>query len=445
MHGVMKKSFLIIIISGLLISICPAQKLLDIYKKGPVKLVPDKSYGANNNWESLFNRYYDTLNISEGEREQYKKIILGQDGSVFMSHKNRYEIWKFGPNGNFNKKFGSKGGKPGQFAMLPEVKSIVDGKYILTSDVNARLNLFDLEGKYFKSLKLDYMTGPFQSLGNGDLLLEGTVMFKNQESGGKYTSYKWRHIIVNLNIYSGKTKIVYEVMEDADYKYPNTKNKDSLAPVQIPTPGNKIYVPHYMFFRQPVFTLLNDGRFILSARGTGDVKIFSKNGREISAFKLAITPLNITEKDVQERYENLKKGLEEALERIRSTPWAKGDYKKQSIDGIQQSLKNSDRYKDIKNYYPQLPYFSNIILDDEGNFLVFEFTYSEEKESNKFNVIAYDNAGKILAKTSFICDDYKLNFSENTFIISKGYVYALAELKNHKGMPLRLIRFKMTN
>jgi hypothetical protein len=60
-------------------------------------------------------------------------------------------------------------------------------------------------------------------------------------------------------------------------------------------------------------------------------------------------------------------------------------------------------------------------------------------------VIAYDNAGKILAKTSFICDDYKLNFSKNTFIISKGYVYALAELKNHKGMPLRLIRFKMTN
>jgi hypothetical protein len=362
-----------------------------------------------------------------------------------MSHKNRYEIWKFGPDGNFSKKFGVKGGKPGQFAMLPEVQSIVDGKYILTSDVNARLNLFDLDGKYFKSLKLDYMTDAFQPLGNGDLLLEGTVMFKSPESGGKYTAYKWRHIIVNLNIYSGKSKIVYEVMEDGDYKYPNTKNKDSLAAVQIPPPGNKIYVPHYMFFRQPVFTLLKDGRFILSARGTGDVKIFSKEGKETSAFKLGITPLNITEKDVQERYVNLKKGLEETLDRIRSIKWENEDYKKQSLDGIQQSLKTSDRYRDIKNYYPQLPYFSNIILDDEGNFLVFEFTYSEEKESNKFNVIAYDNAGKILARTSFICDDYKLNFSANTFIISKGYVYALAELKNSKGMPLRLVRFRMTN
>ena len=441
----MKKPFLIILISGLFISLCPAQKLLDIYKKGPVKLVPDKSYGAGNNWESLFNLYYDTVNILEGEREQYKKIILGQDGSVFMSHKNRYEIWKFGPDGNFNKKFGSKGGKPGQFAMLPEVESIVNGRYILTSDVNARLNLFDLEGKYFKSLKLDYMTDSFQPLGNGDLLLEGTVMFKSQVEGGKFTVYKWRHIIVNLNIYSGKTNIVYEVMEDADYKYPNTKNKDFLAPVQIATPGNKIYVPHYMFFRQPVFTLLKDGRFILSARGTGDVKIFSKQGKETSAFKLAITPLNITEKDVKERYENMKQELEDALVRMKSVHYANEEAKKQNIDGIQQLQKNSDRYKDIRNYYPQLPYFSNIILDDEGNFLVFEFTYSGEKESNKFNVIAYDNAGKILARTSFICDDYKLNFSANTFIISKGYVYALAELKNSKGMPLRLVRFKMTN
>jgi len=116
----------------------------------------------------------------------------------------------------------------------------------------------------------------------------------------------------------------------------------------------------------------------------------------------------------------MKKGLEEALVRIRSAHWEKEDNKKQSIDGIQQLQKNSDRYKDIKNYYPQLPYFSNIILDDEGNFLVFEFTYSGEKESNKFNVIAYDNAGKILARTSFICDDYKLNFPKTPSSFQKG-------------------------
>ncbi len=104
----MKKAILIIMISGLFVSFCTAQKLLEIYKNGPVKLIPEKTYGAKNNWGSLFNLYYDTLNISEREREQYKKIIVAPDGSVFMSHKNRHEIWKFVPDGIFVLSCGSK-------------------------------------------------------------------------------------------------------------------------------------------------------------------------------------------------------------------------------------------------------------------------------------------------------------------------------------------------
>ena len=99
----------------------------------------------------------------------------------------------------------------------------------------------------------------------------------------------------------------------------------------------------------------------------------------------------------------------------------------------------------MKNYYLYFPYFSNIIPDDEGNLLVFEFTSAEQKESNIFNVIAYNTNGQKLARTSFICDDYDLSFSESTFVISKGYVYAVAKLKNTTGMPLRLVKLRITN
>ena len=104
-----------------------------------------------------------------------------------------------------------------------------------------------------------------------------------------------------------------------------------------------------------------------------------------------------------------------------------------------------DFYKDITHYSPYLPFFSNIILDDEGNFLVFEFTGKDDTKSNVFNVIAYDKSGRRLARTSFVCDDYELNFSESTFVISKGYVYAMAKLKNSHGMPLRLVKLKISN
>jgi hypothetical protein len=119
--------------------------------------------------------------------------------------------------------------------------------------------------------------------------------------------------------------------------------------------------------------------------------------------------------------------------------------KKGTLARNEKALSMIDKLKNSEGYFPHLPYFSNIIVDDEGNLLVFEFTSRDEKQSNIFNVIAYDNTGKKLARTSFICDDFDLSFSESTFVISKGYVYAVAKLKNFKGMPLRLVKFKISN
>jgi hypothetical protein len=440
----MKKTTLVILIFILYASLSYSQKLLDLYKKGPVRLISEKDYGIDNDWPSLFNLYYDTLNIMEGEREEYKKIIVAPDGSVFMSHKNRHEIWKFGPDGTLAKKFGTKGGKAYQFPYLPSVEPVVDGKYVFTTDANARLKFFDLEGNYFKSITLDYMTGSFQPIGNGEILLEGNVMWKKTDP--KYIIYDWRHIIVNLNLYTGAEKIVYSYFENASHKILNSTNPDSIVIIQsVYTPGEKFYLPNYLNFKRPVFTFLKDGKFLLSNRETGVVKVFDKAGKELSNFKLDINPVKITEKDVTENYEMIKQSLNEANERIKESTTIPETRKTIMINQNGNIFSDIERYNNIENYFPYLPFFSNIIVDNEGNLLVFEFTSENETVNNKFNVIAYDNAGKLLARTSFICDDYELNFSENTLVFSNGYVYTVAKLKNIKGMPLRLVKFKMTN
>jgi hypothetical protein len=382
--------------------------------------------------------------ISWKERGKNIKIIVAPDGSVFMSHKNRYEIWKFGPDGNFVKKFGTKGGKASQFPYLPSIEPVVDGKYIFTTDANARLKFFDLDGNYFKSITLKYMTRSFQPTSDGEILLEGNVMWKKTDS--KYISYDWRHIIVSLNLYTGAERIIYSVFENADHKILNTTNPDSMLfilPADIP--ANKTYLPNYINFKRPVFTMLKDGQFILSNRENGAVRVFDKAGKEISSFKLDITPIKITEKDVLENYEMLRQSLIRAIEKINASTTISYNRKQVMINQNEKTLGTLDRYKDIGNYFAHLPYFSNIILDDEGNFLVFEFTAKDEIKSNIFNVIAYDKSGKRLARTSFICDDYDLSFSESTFVISKGYVYAIAKLKNSNSMPLRLVKFRISN
>lgn len=457
----MKRMVLLFVFVSLTVSFLPAQRLLDIYKKGPVRLVADITYGARNNWGSLFNLYYDTISKGVG-REEDKRIVLAPDGSVFMSHKNRHEIWKFGPDGNFIKAIGSKGGKQNQFPMMPSIQQVVDGKYIFTCDVNARMKFFDLDGNFFKALTLKYMTGGFQPLGNGKMLLEGNVLWHAKTSDPKYNTYKWRYIIVLLDIYSGEEKILYDTFEPGDFKSYNTTNRDSIRMEQIPTPDGKIYLPNYMIFKRPVFVFLKSGQFLQFDRKTGEVRYMNAGGKEISRFKLDITPVNATEKDVLEYYESTKQSLLKSVARARtlrdSTIISRGERGTtpgtvikafpNSVNVItsgEKTLTRIESLKDITNYYPNLPYFSNIIVDDEGNLLVFEFTSSEERQSNIFNVIAYNANGQKLARTSFICDDYNLSFSESKFVISKGYVYAVARLKNTTGMPLRLVRFKMSN
>ncbi len=457
----MKRMVLLLFVIIIQAGIVSAQKLVDIYKNGPVKLVADQTYGANNNWESLFNLYYDTLRRDVG-REDAKKIILAPDGSLFMSHSNRHEIWKFGPDGNLVKKFGVKGGKAYQFPMMPSVHPVVDGKYVFTGDVNARLKFFDLNGNYFKSLTLDYMTGGFQPIGDGIVLLEGRVMWKNEEPGTKNIIYKWRHIIVKLNIYTGEEKIIYDFFEPANMRVINPSDKASSRMENIPPSDGKIYLPNYMLFNKPEFVLLKSGQFLRFDRKTGEVRYLDADGKEIQKFKLDITPTKITEKDALDHYESTNQSLIKSISYARlvrdSTKISKGE-RGTTPGTIIKTFPNSDdiirrgeealtkleSLKDINKYFPNLPYFSNIIVDEEGNLLVFEFTSKEDRESNIFNVVAYDANGKILAHTSFTCDDYDLDFSGGKFIISKGYVYAVAKLKNTAGMPLRLVKFKMTN
>jgi hypothetical protein len=438
----MKRMVFLLMVFTIQAGIVSAQKLIDIYKNGPVKLVADKTYGAKNNWETLFNLYYDTITKNVGP-EANKRIAVAPDGSVFMSHKNRHEIWKFGPDGNFVKKFGSKGSKPGQFVYMPSVHPIVENKYVFTSDVGGRLNFFDLNGNYIKTINLKYMGLAFQPIGNDNILLLGYTGWKT----------KARDMVVRLNISTGNEEILYDYFTDYP-KQLTIDNVDSLINAKkgsfdFHIPGGNPTVDNYINF-----TFLPDGKFIGSDRKSGEYTVYNTNGKELLKARMGIDPVKITEADVQENYEMMKRTFIAAIEaykkmllpanRKNNPDWSP-EHVQRYLNINQKWLDNVDIYRDIRNYYPYFPYFSNIIYDDEGNLLVFEFTNTNAKENNYFNVIAYDNNGQKIARTSFICDDYDLSFSDAKFVISKGYVYAVATLKNSMGMPLRLVKLRMTN
>ena len=79
----MRKLIMTLLFSGIMMSLS-AQKLVDIYKKGEVKLIPDTEYAKNNDWNEVFETYYDTIyNTPMGNR---KSLKLLPDGSVIVNH-----------------------------------------------------------------------------------------------------------------------------------------------------------------------------------------------------------------------------------------------------------------------------------------------------------------------------------------------------------------------
>lgn len=429
--------FIFVVFSSLAMN---AQKLNSIYINGDVKLVAVPEYGKQNDWNKLFNLYNDTVN--NGWQQSTKAIIVAPDGSVFMSHKNRSVIWKFSPDGTFEKRFGSKGSKPGQFVMMPRVECVIENKYVLTGDAGGHINIFDQNGNFIKTITLKYMANDFLPLGNSNVMLLGFTVWKTQS----------RDMVVNLNIDNGSETIIHDFFTDYPKQGGKPANADSI--IKAAKGHYNLRVPAFGTGNNTQLILLPDGKFIKTDRKTADYTLYSPTGSELVKAKMEIDPVKISQKDVEQNYKILKKTFTENVARYkkmldpnsptrtRNPDWSPVATERY-LKNAQAWLDNLDLFRDINNYYPYFPVYSNIMVDDEGNLLVFEYTSISDKATNRFNVIAFSSNGKKLGRTSFVCDDYDLTFSRSSFVFSKGYVYAVAKLKKVSGMPLRLVKFKM--
>jgi 6-bladed beta-propeller len=400
------------------------QKLSELYKKDLIQLEPENDYAQNNNWKELFYDYNSTgFGRPLGQR---KKIVIAPDGSVFMSHKTLHEIWKFDSKGNLVKKFGSQGSKPGQFVYLPSVEGILDGKYLITDDVQGRLNFFDLNGNFIKVLKLDYMPEAITPLRDGKIAILGYVPWKETQS---------KNILRIKDCNSGSEKEIWQEFE--------AYNKNIMIAIKIPHGGSMSYsLPynHPMALRFRLATSKN-GNLIIASPKTGDVKEYNPDGQVLNTFKLNIVPLKITDEDINEQYDRAVKN-EVQFEDFLATRGSKltDSEKKEMIDSYKKQMIN---YKDRKFYPENLPYFSSLIIDSDGNLLVFEYTKDEDKTSNKFRAYSYDMKGNFLGTSSFKSESFDLSFTASTFQFHNSFVYAVINKNADKNSPPQIVKMKL--
>ncbi len=396
-----------------------SQSLNSMYKKSQVRLEESPDYAIKNDWQNLFP---DAGKVEFGKNTGLsKEIVVAADGSVFMCHKTLYEIWKFDKNGNLIKKFGSKGSKPGQFPSHFSIFGLLDGKYLCTYDNQGRIMFFDTEGRFIKKLQLDYMPLDMVALKGSKIAILGFVVGKNGKD------------IVSLKDFNtGKEKIIWTKIEESTDK----------TSIVIQTPDHCMMswtIPFcHSSLTNPKLAMSKTGNLLLGMPGDGNIIEYSPDGIKVKTLSLKITPMNITDADINENYALFVKKSDEFAATInKNEKYTQAD-KQQTIKQLKDQLW---KIKDRSLYPKYLPYFSSLIVDSDGNILVFEFTKKEE--TNKFKAYAYDNSGNEIGSSCFVAENFELSFIPSTFAFSNGYIYAVGIRKNGGKVPIRLVKFKL--
>ena len=404
-----------------------AQKLIDVYKKGVVKLVPDAEYAQGNNWNKVFETYTDTLyGKPMGNR---KSLLVMPDGSVVVNHAYRNYYTKFSPNGRFEKEFGVKSSSGQPFKKVNHIAGIINNNTFYTGlDNMGKMVCFDFNGNYIRSLKLDYMTREMIPLPNKKIAVVGWAIWEK----------KFRDFVAIVDYETNSEKVIWEEYTDRcptigecklfNYGYafkergaisfntmPYTKETGLSSPPQIASTGNQL---------------------IVTIPTTGEIRVYDLNGNLKSKDKIgwATSYISVEEQKVIQQ---------KAIDKFKQQPpvyadWVSPEENKLAFESILKQME-ADLSK-ISEPIP-IPVFSTIIKDSDNNLLFFEFP--KEANANKFNVWIYENSGKFICQSSFACDDYNLEINPAKMVFHNGYIYGLQIAKDSTGIPLRLVRFKI--
>ena len=393
----MKKLFLII---GLAIATCfqvDAQV---------IQLVPDETYGAGNNWDKIFDTYYDTLlGQPYGLRKQ---LVLFDDGKAIVSHatRNRYSL--FDANGKFLKDitlyFADKGKKPRN---LQPVEGRLGNLYFTKANNTGDIYLFNDKGLIVKELKIKYQALEMLALDDHHIAIYGGTSWTN----------KYRHLVSILDTKTGKEKILCDEFRESSGEL---KNK-----------GYFIYTEGKRDDMKGQWQIAKvNGKLIVSNPIDGLVRTYDFNGNKISEKLLDWEPQTLTVEEQialqNARIKDLKDELPgETDERVLRFY---NDFITFYENGIQ-------HIKEPIN----MGWFTMAIKGNDDNILF--FGDAEVAGQNTFHVYSVSK-GQSISTGSFQCEDYDLALTKKRFVCHNGFYYGIQVLKNCDGMPLRLVRFK---
>ncbi len=370
------------------------------YSAESVKLIPETSFLSNADWKMLF--YDESQSNVAGRIGLNKQIAVGPDERVYISDRSNFTITILDKTGRLIKTFGKKGYKPGEFVNNQDFDGILDDKLLVISDNQGRINFFDLDGNFVNMLTIDFMPLRIFPLKSGNLIVWGHVPVKGR---------KWKNVLAEVDYPTGKYTVFYEVL----------KSGKKANMITIPIEDNLVAISAPYTSGRKMIRATKDDRIVFANSSSDIVKLFSRvEGKyKESEFRIKVEPIEIGVEEKEEYYQNFIEKLE-----------------KKGIDTIY-----AEKVKEEGFYPDHLPYFYNLILDEENSAMFFIYTNNEDED---YAFQAYSVDGKFLGKSEFKIEGYDLLSKMGHFKFKDGFVYTLA-LKKGADYPLRIIKCKIEN
>jgi len=419
---------LIVIVLAIFSNTLCAQSLIDIYKNGTVKLIPDATYAQGNDWEKVFVNYYDTLyNKPMGER---KSIIMTSDGSVIVNHQYRNFYSRFDPNGKFIEEFGIINSAGKQLNHTNPIKGVLNNTFFTGLDNMGNMICFDFTGKYIKTLKLNYMTRDMIPLSNNKFAVVGWVIWAT----------KFRDFVAVVDYDTNEEKIIWDYFTDRNDDFNNEHSALFHYSYRFEKGGAISYTTMPFMkntgLNSPPQIALVKNQLVITLPVTGEILTYSIDGKLVSKEKITWSSNQISVDEQKEIQKN-------AIEKFEKNFMFGGScISEEEIKKVRETI--LQHMKDDLNRITtpiQKPYFASVIKDSDDNLLFFEMP--EETGANKFNVWVYNDGGNFVGQCSFVCDDFNLSITPSKMVFHNGYIYSLQTLKETTGNPLRLVRFKL--
>jgi hypothetical protein len=381
-----KYLFLILFV---IFTVCLSADLTDVYKRGTIRLSPDPEFGKNTDWKTIFP-------VASG-----RNIVIAEDGSIYVGRSGQNNVYKFDKDGNFLKEFIEKAKISKSVYSWLRPTSILDDNFVVVKKYD-KICLYNQNGSFVKSLKMEYPITDCLALKDNKIALAGSVLYK----GGRF-----KRLVGIKDVDTEKENILSYFMDDFSKGTVQIKLKDNIS-VGFGNPLSRIRV---FVERSP------EGNLIAGYSHKPEIIVYSPDGERLKSFNLNINPLKISEKVREEYYEGVQKTVKK-------------------YDLPEDEIKKIMARQDLVPEYR--PYFYDLMVDPEGNILV--FIYTEENGTHTFQV--YSSGGIFICESVIDPGDFQIKISPNTrnLVFFKGYLYALVRPNKTDSGFSRLIKVKLT-